>query len=78
MRQSQHSCFHGLWHHLAILCAYFKADDLDLKELLHYPSDNYLANASDAAFREAEQLLSSLGINAKQMLGCYIAPEKRK
>ncbi|KAF8803503.1 hypothetical protein BYT27DRAFT_7259964 [Phlegmacium glaucopus] len=61
------------YHH-----TYFKADDLDLKELLRYPSDDDLANASDAAFREAEQLLLSLGINAKQMLGCYIAPEKRQ
>lgn len=61
------------YHH-----TYFKADDLDLKELLHYPSDNDLANASDAAFHEAEQLLLSVGINAKQMLDDYIAPEKRQ
>jgi len=61
------------YHH-----TYFKADDLDLKELLRYPSDDDLANASDAAFREAEQLLLSVGINAKQMLDGYIAPEKRQ
>ena len=61
------------YHH-----TYFKADDLDLKKLLCYPSDNDLANMSDAAFREAEQLLSSLGINAEKMLASYIAPEKRQ
>ena len=61
------------YHH-----TYFKADDLDLKELLRYPSDDDLANAADAGFKEAEQLLSSLGINAKQMLGCYTAPEKKR
>jgi hypothetical protein len=60
------------YHH-----TYFKADDLDLKELIRYPSDDALAKAADAGFKEAEQLLLSLGINASQMLGCYMAPEKR-
>jgi len=59
------------YHH-----TYFMADDLDLKELLRYPSDQDLADASDAAFNEAEQLLSSIGINAQQMMKAYIHPEK--
>jgi hypothetical protein len=61
------------YHH-----TYFKADDLDLKELLRYPSDDDLADAADAGFKEAEQLLLSLGVNAKNMLRCYTAPEKRR
>ena len=59
------------YHH-----TYFTADDLDLKELLRYPSDQDLADASDAAFKEAEQLLSSIGINAQQMMKVYVHPEK--
>lgn len=33
------------YHH-----TYFKADDLDLQDLLRYPSDDDFAAASDAAF----------------------------
>lgn len=60
------------YHH-----TYFKADNLDLKELIRYPSDSDLAKAADAGYKEAEQLLLSLGIDAKQMICCYAAPEKR-
>ena len=59
------------YHH-----TYFTADDLDLKELLRYPSDQDLADASDATFKEAEQLLSSIRINAQQMMKTYVHPEK--
>jgi len=51
------------YHH-----TYFKADDLDLEELMRYPTDNDFVAASDAAFKEAEQLLASVGINAEVML----------
>lgn len=51
------------YHH-----TYFKADDLDLEELMRYPTDDDLVAASDAAFKEAEQLLASVGINAEAML----------
>ncbi|GLB36846.1 putative ulp1 protease family, C-terminal catalytic domain [Lyophyllum shimeji] len=61
------------YHH-----TYFNADDLDLKELLCYPTEDDLAAASDAAFEEAKQLLGSLGINAADMLTRDVVPPKKK
>ncbi|KAF8156928.1 hypothetical protein B0H34DRAFT_657929 [Crassisporium funariophilum] len=61
------------YHH-----TYFDTDDLDLKELLRYPTEDDLAAASDAAFEEAEQLLGSLGINAADMLTRDVIPPKKK
>ncbi|KAK7012417.1 hypothetical protein R3P38DRAFT_3324101 [Favolaschia claudopus] len=54
------------YHH-----TYFKADDLDMAELLRYSSDDEIAQASERALAEAEQLLSLLDIDADVVLKDY-------
>ncbi|KAH9935430.1 uncharacterized protein B0H18DRAFT_1082220 [Fomitopsis serialis] len=53
---------------------YYSADDLDLKNLLMWPTDSELRGASNAAYEEASQLLAVLGIDAARMLRDYQAP----
>lgn len=53
---------------------YFHAKDLDTNALKTWPSDGDLQQASGAAFKEAEQLLAAVGINASSMLAGYIPP----
>ncbi|KAK6987806.1 hypothetical protein R3P38DRAFT_2574251 [Favolaschia claudopus] len=57
------------YHH-----TYFTADDLDMAELLRYPTEGEIAEASDRAYAEAEQLLTHLGINADVVLKDYVDP----
>lgn len=57
------------YHH-----TYFHADDLDLKTLMEYPSDEQLADVSEWAYEEAKMLLSGLGIDATEMLSKYSPP----
>ncbi|KAF8219154.1 hypothetical protein L208DRAFT_1383096 [Tricholoma matsutake] len=51
---------------------YFNADNLNLQSLMVYPTDAELATASDHAFKEAKQLLATLGIDTKAMLAQYV------
>ena len=55
------------YHH-----TYFRTDDLNLGNLMRYPTDSEFAAASRHAFHEAEQLLGALGIDAKTMLAAYV------
>jgi hypothetical protein len=57
------------YHH-----TYFHVSDLDLETLGTWPSDGDLQRASVSAFKEAEQLLAAVGINASLMLAGYTAP----
>jgi hypothetical protein len=42
--------------------------------LIQWPSDGEIQNASVVAFKEVEQLLAAIGINAKSMLAQYSPP----
>ncbi|KAJ3528013.1 hypothetical protein NMY22_g9566 [Coprinellus aureogranulatus] len=53
---------------------YFKAGDVDLKELARYPSDADLARISDVAAQEVAQLCAVVGIEAARMISVYTAP----
>ncbi|KAG7095217.1 hypothetical protein E1B28_005992 [Marasmius oreades] len=57
------------YHH-----TYFRADDLDLLNLLEYPDDTASSKASEAAFEEAKVLLNATGIDATTMLADYKPP----
>ncbi|KAJ7151882.1 hypothetical protein C8R43DRAFT_1067439 [Mycena crocata] len=57
------------------LHTYFTADDLDTAELMRYPTDQELADASEYAFAEAEQLLKLVGIDAQAVLKDYVDPK---
>ncbi|KAJ7077204.1 hypothetical protein C8R43DRAFT_1083442 [Mycena crocata] len=57
------------------LHTYFTADDLDTAELMRYPTDQELADASEYAFAEAEQLLKLVGIDAQAVLKGYVDPK---
>ncbi|KAA1468573.1 hypothetical protein DENSPDRAFT_814932 [Dentipellis sp. KUC8613] len=57
------------YHH-----TYYHAPDLDLAALMSWPSDEDFADASKHAFEEVEQLLSVVGINAKDILAKYREP----
>lgn len=57
------------YHH-----TYFNADNLNLQSLMAYPTDAKLAMASDHALKKAEQLLATLGIDAKAILAQYVEP----
>lgn len=54
------------YHH-----TYFKADDLDTAMLMIWPQDQEIFALADDAFREAEELLKTLGINAGRMLASH-------
>lgn len=57
------------YHH-----TYFQTNDLDLLALMQYPSQEELDAASTWAYDEAKQLLSTLGIDADEMLPKYQPP----
>ncbi|KAJ8094915.1 hypothetical protein PM082_010131 [Marasmius tenuissimus] len=57
------------YHH-----TYFRADDLDLLNLLKYPDDTVISKASDAVYKEAQLLLETIGIDAATMLAGYVEP----
>jgi hypothetical protein len=57
---------------------YFHVSDLDLDTLTIWPSDGDLQQASVSAFKEADQLLAAVGINASSMLAEYTAPTPSK
>jgi hypothetical protein len=51
----------------------FCTDDLNLENLMRYPTDSEFAAASrHVAFHGAEQLLGALGIDTKTMLAAYV------
>ena len=61
------------YHH-----TYFHAPDLDMAALLTWPSDEELFLASKYAFAEAEQLLQTVGIDAREMIALYQPPPPPK
>ncbi|KAH7910134.1 hypothetical protein BJ138DRAFT_1114345 [Hygrophoropsis aurantiaca] len=61
------------YHH-----TYFHAPDLNTMALMTWPTDAELRTASGHAFREAEELLSAVGIDARSMLSSYTPPEPPK
>src|SRR6202050_1131344 len=58
---------------LAIVHQYH-AKDLDTDALMLWPSDGDIQQASVAAFKEAEQLLATVGIKVSSMLARYTPP----